>query len=117
MTSALSRYLLVMSLVCIAAAPLAGQKRIIAHEDVFLMKLDMRGNLEWVRAVGSVWAESAPRVTVEGGSVTLVGMTKGEMDCGSGPLQRWSSDTFFLCIFGGVDGAAVSGGVFPTGTP
>lgn len=87
------------------------------NQDVFLMKLDRRGNLQWVRAVGSVWDESAPRVTLEGTSVTLVGITKGEMDCGSGPLQRWSSETFFVCIFGNEDGAAVSGGVFPTGAP
>lgn len=38
MTNALSRYLLVMSLACVAAAPLAAQKRIITHEDVYLMK-------------------------------------------------------------------------------
>jgi hypothetical protein len=89
-------------------------------KDVFLIKLDREGRLVWVRAVGSGLAESGPRVTLDDGDsvhVHLIGITKGRMDCGSGPLPTWSSDTFFLCIFGGADGAPVSGGVFPTGAP
>lgn len=86
-------------------------------KDVFLLKLDSAGAFQWVRAVGSASAESAPRVTLEStGRISVIGMTNGEMDCGSGPLPTWSSDTFFLCIFGR-DGAALSSGVFPTGSP
>lgn len=86
-------------------------------KDVFLLKLDPAGKFLWVRAVGSASAESAPRVTLEStGRVSVLGMTTGEMDCGSGPLPTWSSDTFFLCIFGG-DGLSLVSGVFPTGAP
>ncbi len=86
-------------------------------KDVFLLKLDSTGAFQWVRAVGSASAESAPRVTLEStGRISLIGMTNGEMNCGSGPLPTWSSDTFFLCIFGR-DGAALVSGVFPTGSP
>lgn len=88
-------------------------------KDVFLLKLDAERQLQWVRAVGSASLESAPRIDLEETKVTVVGMTKGngDMDCGSGPLQQWSSETFFLCIFGGEDGKVLSGGVFPTGAP
>ena len=87
-------------------------------KDVFLLKIDEKGHLLWVRTVGSGLAESGPRVTIDPDSmhVHLVGITKGKMDCGSGPLPTWSSDTFFFCVFGG-DGAPLSGGVFPTGVP
>ena len=86
-------------------------------EDVFLLKVDALGTLEWVRAVGSAYAEKEPRVTLSGAEVNLIGMTAGRMDCGTGPLGSWSSATFFLCVFGASDGTSVSGGVFPTGTP
>ena len=58
-------------------------------------------------------------MTLDDGStnVHVVGITKGSMDCGAGPLPTWSSDTFFLCVFGGPDGATLAGGVFPTGSP
>ncbi len=87
-------------------------------KDVFLLKIDEKGHLLWVRTVGSGLAESGPRVTLDPDSthVHIVGITKGKMDCGSGPLPTWSSDTFFFCVFGG-DGAPLSGGVFPTGVP
>ena len=87
-------------------------------KDVFLLKANRQGRLVWVRAIGSGLAESGPRVTLEDDSthVHLVGTTKGKMDCGSGPLPTWSSDTFFFCVYGG-DGAPLSGGVFPTGVP
>lgn len=86
-------------------------------KDVFLLKLDPAGKFLWVRAVGSASAESAPRVTLESpGRVSVLGMTTGEMNCGSGPLPTWSSATFFLCIFGG-DGLSLVSGVFPTGAP
>jgi hypothetical protein len=86
-------------------------------KDVFLMKIDSTGTFVWVRAVGSAYAEREPRVTLEGAEVNVIGMTDGAMDCGSGPLATWSSATFFFCIFGAADGASLSGGVFPTGTP
>ena len=88
-------------------------------KDVFLLKIDVKGHLLWVRTVGSGLAESGPRVTLDEDAthVHLVGITKGKMDCGSGPLPTWSSDTFFFCVFGGGDGAPLSGGVFPTGVP
>jgi hypothetical protein len=88
-------------------------------KDVFLVKVDRSGQLEWARAVGSGMAETGPRVTLEDGTnrVHLVGTTKGRMDCGDGPLSSWSSDTFFFCVFGGTDGASIAGGVFPTGAP
>lgn len=88
-------------------------------KDVFLIKVDRTGQLKWVRAVGSGMAETGPRVTLEDGTsrVHLIGSTKGRMDCGDGPLGSWSSDTFFFCVFGGVDGAPIAGGVFPTGAP
>ena len=86
-------------------------------KDVFLLKVDLTGAVEWVRAVGSAFAETEPRVTLSGSEVNVIGMTDGAMDCGSGPLATWSSDTFFLCVFGSTDGTSLSGGVFPTGTP
>jgi hypothetical protein len=85
-------------------------------KDVFLVKLSPTGALAWVRAVGSVALESAPHVSLEDeGRVIILGMTKGEMDCGTGPLNTWDSPTFFLCIFGGPDGRTLAAGVFPTG--
>lgn len=87
-------------------------------KDVFLLKITPQGHVDWVRAVGSASIESAPRVSLEPGArVNVVGMTEGEMDCGEGPLPWWSSATFFVCVFGGRDGASVAGGVFPTGAP
>jgi hypothetical protein len=86
-------------------------------KDVFLLKLDPAGAFQWVRAVGSASDESAPRVTLDDERVTVVGMTKGEMDCGSGPRPKWNSETFFVCIFGGADGTSLASGVFPTGSP
>lgn len=85
-------------------------------KDVFLLKIDRAGAFEWVRAVGSAALESSPHVSLDKDRrVTITGMTKGEMDCGAGPLPTWDSSTFFVCIFGGNDGSSLSGGVFPTG--
>lgn len=86
-------------------------------KDVFLLKVDANGTFEWVRAVGSVFAESDPHVALDGAQVNVIGMTMGAMDCGAGPLPTWSSDTFFFCVFGATDGTSLSGGVFPTGKP
>jgi len=87
------------------------------QKDVFLLKLDPAGKFAWVRAVGSPLGERSPRVAIDGESISLIGMTKGEMNCGAGPLRTWSSETFFFCMFGGSDGAVQAGGVFPTGSP
>lgn len=86
-------------------------------KDVFLLKLDPTGGFRWVRAVGSASAERSPKVTLslESNHVTVVGITDGEMDCGAGPMAPWSTETFFLCIFSGTDGALKGSGVFPTG--
>jgi hypothetical protein len=87
-------------------------------DDVFLVKWNADGSRAWVRAVGSQAHESAPRVgDVEDGRVKLIGMTQGEMDCGSGPLPTWTSQTFFFCVFDSDDGAWLAGGTFPTGAP
>lgn len=86
-------------------------------KDVFLFKVDADGSIEWVRGVGSAYAEKDPRVTLDGVQVNVIGMTDGRMDCGAGPLGTWSSATFFFCVFGASDGTSLSGGVFPTGTP
>ena len=67
--------------------------------------------------MGSAKSESGPRVSLDDGRVSVVGLTAGEMDCGGGPLPTWSSQTFFLCLFGQTDGDSVGGGSFPTGAP
>lgn len=85
-------------------------------KDVFLLKLTRSGAIEWVRAVGSAASETAPHVALDDGQrVTVIGMTKGEMDCGTGPLNTWDSSTFFLCVFGAGDGVTLNAGAFPTG--
>lgn len=85
-------------------------------QDVFLVKISATRTVVWVRAVGSAALESSPRVSLEDEHrVTVIGMTKGEMDCGEGTFNTWNSSTFFVCIFGGADGATLTGGVFPTG--
>jgi hypothetical protein len=87
-------------------------------KDVFLLKVAASGEFQWVRAVGSAYAETAPRVKLDDQArVNVIGMTKGEMDCGAGPLPGWSSETFFFCVFKGNDGGPLEGGVFPTGAP
>jgi len=86
-------------------------------KDVFVLKIDANSGFEWVRAVGSAYADTEPRLSLEGTKVNVIGMTEGAMDCGKGPLPTWSSATFFFCVFGATDGTSLSGGVFPTGTP
>jgi hypothetical protein len=89
--------------------------------DVFVVKQAPDGAIDWAVSVGSAARESSPRVTLEtadsGRDVVLLGLTRGAMDCGRGPLPTWSSDTFFMCIFSGLNGASTAGGVFPTGNP
>jgi hypothetical protein len=86
------------------------------REDVFIVRRDA-GHVTWARSMGSARSERAPTVTVNDGTVNVVGFTGGEMDCGAGPLPGWSSETFFFCVFGESDGRAEGGGAFPTGAP
>jgi hypothetical protein len=88
-------------------------------KDVFVLKLGPTGAFQWAHAVGSASREHDPRITlaVESNRVTVVGITDGEMDCGTGPMTPWASETSFLCIFARADGAATGSGVFPTGAP
>jgi hypothetical protein len=83
-------------------------------DDIFLAGLRSDSRVRWARAIGSKGTESAPKVTFEDGHVTLVAMTDDSVDCGSGPLNTWSSETFFVCTFG-ADGTPINGGTFPTG--
>ncbi len=89
------------------------------EKDIFLVKLDWAGRFQWAVAAGSASHERSPRVTlaVEDGRVTVVGITEGEMDCGTGAMKPWASETSFLCIFSSADGASAGSGVFPTGAP
>jgi hypothetical protein len=84
------------------------------REDVFVFRRE-GSEIRWARSIGSVASEQAPTVSIEGGRVTVIGMTGGAMDCGAGPLPAWSSETFFFCVFHDVDGGALDGGAFPTG--
>lgn len=86
------------------------------RHDVFVVRSEPNGVIAWARSVGSLFDESVPRVTVNDGRVSLVGLTEGEMNCGAGPLPVWETTTFFVCVFG-VHGEAVAGGAFPTGSP
>jgi hypothetical protein len=87
-------------------------------DDVFVAKWNEDGTLAWALAAGSPQKESAPNIgTVAEGRVSVVGMTEGQMDCGSGPLPIWTSETFFFCAFGTDDGVWLAGGTFPTGAP
>jgi hypothetical protein len=83
-------------------------------DDIFLAGLWPDSKVRWARAIGSKGNESAPKVTFAEGRVTLVAMTGGAVDCGAGPLNTWSSETFFVCTFG-ADGTPINGGTFPTG--
>lgn len=86
------------------------------EQDVFLVRREPNGAFAWARSVGSLFDESVPRVTVNEGRVSLVGLTEGEMDCGAGPLPVWATTTFFVCVFG-EQGDALASGAFPTGSP
>jgi hypothetical protein len=85
-------------------------------DDVFLVRFDPNGSIAWARAIGSVRAERAPRVSFVDGQVKLIARTDGEVDCGSGGMGKWSSEMFFYCMFA-PDGSALGGGSFPTGSP
>lgn len=86
--------------------------------DVFLIKTTAEGNPLWAISIGSALRESGPKVSLDDdGNVSVLGITKGQMDCGQGPLSSWSSETFFLCSFKASDGTTIVGGAFPTGSP
>ncbi len=82
--------------------------------DVLLARIRPEGTVAWARAVGSQGDESNPRVSFSDDSVKLVAMTDGAVDCGQGPLNTWSSETFFLCTFE-PDGTPINSASFPTG--
>ena len=82
--------------------------------DVLLARLRPDGTVVWARAIGSEGDESDPRVSFSDDSVKLVAMTDGAVDCGQGPLNTWSSETFFLCTFE-PDGTPINSASFPTG--
>jgi hypothetical protein len=84
-------------------------------KDIFLVKVDRRSRFVWARALGSAGAERAPRVSISEGRVSVIAMTKGDVDCGKGPMPVWSTETFFMCSFRLADGAPIVGGAFPTG--
>lgn len=86
--------------------------------DVFVIKTKADGSPLWAISIGSALRESGPKVTLDdNGNVAILGTTKGQMDCGQGPLNSWSSETFFLCSFKPSDGTPIVGGAFPTGSP
>ncbi|AKV03389.1 hypothetical protein AKJ09_10052 [Labilithrix luteola] len=85
--------------------------------DVFVIKTAADGSPLWAISIGSAMRESDPKVTLDDGKVSILGTTKGQMDCGRGPLNSWSSETFFLCTFQAKDGTPIVGGAFPTGAP
>ncbi len=87
------------------------------REDVFVLRIALDRTVTWARSFGSASTESRPRVGVDETRVSVTGLTQGEMDCGGGPLPVWTSQTFFLCLFGKEAGDAVGGGSFPTGSP
>lgn len=86
-------------------------------DDVFVVKTARDGSVVWAVAVGSAVRERAPRVEIEARRVRVVGLTDGGPDCGAGPTTTWASGSFFLCVLGAADGAALAGGTFPTGSP
>jgi hypothetical protein len=73
------------------------------------------GEVVWARSIGSSLPETAPRLTVQTdvATVTLLGTTRGAVDCGRGPMTRWSDEGFYVCVFAQRDGALMAGGTFP----
>jgi hypothetical protein len=85
-------------------------------DDIFVARLSKEGGVDWVRSVGSIEDERAPRLKLDDGRLTLVAMTKGAVDCGRGDLRTFDTETFFVCTFE-EDGTPLGGGAFPTGRP
>lgn len=80
--------------------------------DAFVAKSTREGAIAWARDVGSSETESDVRVTLDD-TVKLLGRTRGGVDCGGGPLPKWSSEAFFVCVYRPSDGAFLAGGTFP----
>lgn len=85
-------------------------------DDVFLAKMNASNQIEWARAIGSRRTESDPSITFEDGELCLIAFTRGQVDCGQGPLNAWTSKMFFRCVYG-ADGTPISSSSFPTGSP
>jgi len=83
--------------------------------DVFVARIEPSGVMSWARSVGSLSDESGPKVTFENNQLMLVATTRGAVDCGTGKLGKWSTEAFFMCVYGS-DGVALNGASFPTGT-
>jgi hypothetical protein len=86
------------------------------EDDVFLMHVFSDGTVDWARGIGSEGEERQPRLTLDGGRLTVVAMTNGSVDCGLGELRTFDSETFFVCTFD-ERGNPLTGGAFPTGRP
>ena len=87
------------------------------EEDVFLVRFNPDNRIAWIRSIGSVRSERAPKVTYSDGKVRILAVTDGQVDCGSGDMDgRWSSEMFFYCLYE-TNGDAINGGTFPTGSP
>lgn len=87
------------------------------EDDVFLARIEPDGTVAWAIAVGSKRNERAPNVTFEEGRVKVVALTRGEVDCGAGPMGTWSSAMSFYCAFGASEGEMLFGMTMPTGEP
>jgi hypothetical protein len=85
-------------------------------DDVVLVRVDANGHIAWVKSIGSIVQERAPKVTFSEGKVRILAETDGQVDCGSGDMGKWSSGMFFYCLYD-IDGTALGGGAFPTGAP
>jgi hypothetical protein len=85
-------------------------------DDVVLVRLDPNGHIAWVKSIGSTLQERSPKVTFVDGTVRILAETSGQVDCGSGEMGKWSSGMFFYCLYE-IDGTALGGGTFPTGSP
>lgn len=84
-------------------------------EDVFIARLDVDKTVAWARSVGSLSSETGPRLSFEDDQLKLLATTRGEVDCGAGPIgTTWNSEMFFMCYFDNT-GAALGGVAFPTG--
>jgi hypothetical protein len=86
--------------------------------DILLMKQDIGGHVVWAISAGSPSDERSPRFRIQEdgtGSVSIVALTNGGVDCGAGPLPQWGDDALFLCHFRQADGVLLDGASFPSG--
>lgn len=85
-------------------------------DDVFFARLLSDGTIDWIKSVGSRKSERGAHIKFDDDRVTLIAMMEAAVDCGSGPLYPWSSESFFVCVFD-VTGEPLIGSAFPTGRP